>query len=232
VTKRTYDQYCPVATALEVLDPRWTLLIVRELLRGPQRYTDLQQALPGIWTNLLAERLRTLETSGVVRRVELPPPAARTVYELTDDGLALEPVIVALGGWGFRRLGEPGAKAVVPVGLGRMALKARFRPEAAQGLTEDYEIHLGDIPLDASIDDGHLQIRGGPSSAPAATLSTTPEALVELARGVRALEEVEQADDLRFDGPADAIQRLRAVFGFERISGSGQHAAPGRRKPA
>src|SRR2546427_12402137 len=101
-TKRSYDQWCAVARSLDVVGERWTLLIVRDLLVGPKRYKDLLIGLPGIGTNLLADRLRELEGAGILRRTVLPPPAGSTVYELTSSGQALEPVILALGRWGAR----------------------------------------------------------------------------------------------------------------------------------
>ena len=103
---RKFDQYCPVAHALSLVGERWSLLIVRELLHGPKRYTDLTHGLPGIGTNILAARLRDLEESGVVRKRTLPPPAASTVYELTDYGRALEGPLLALGRWGALSIGE------------------------------------------------------------------------------------------------------------------------------
>ena len=106
---RTYDQYCPVAHALGVVGERWALLVVRELLQGPKRYTDLAEGLPGIGTNILASRLRDLETAGVVTKKTLPPPAASRVYELTDYGLELKPVMRELALWGARSLGPPTA---------------------------------------------------------------------------------------------------------------------------
>src|SRR5438270_9809365 len=96
---RSYGHYCPVAKTLELVGERWTLLIVRELLVGPLRFTDLHAALEGIPRNLLADRLRALEAHGVVVRRELPPPAARTVYGLTDAGRALLPVVGAVARW-------------------------------------------------------------------------------------------------------------------------------------
>ena len=102
-----YDQYCPVAHALGVVGDRWALLLVRELLQGPKRYTDLAEGLPGIGTNILAARLRDLETAGVVTKKTLPPPAASRVYELTDYGLELKPVMRELALWGARSLGPP-----------------------------------------------------------------------------------------------------------------------------
>ena len=112
---RSYGPYCPVARTLELVGGRWTLLIVRELLVGPLRFTDLHAALGGIPRNLLADRLRDLEAHGVVVRRELPPPAARTVYELTDAGRGLLPVIGALAEWGLTHLPPPGpGEAVSP----------------------------------------------------------------------------------------------------------------------
>src|SRR5437667_7425513 len=104
-----YDQYCPVAHALDVVGDRWALLVVRELMQGPKRYTDLAEGLPGIGTNILAARLRDLEKAGVIAKKTLPPPAASRVYELTDDGLELKPVIRELALWGARSLGPPTA---------------------------------------------------------------------------------------------------------------------------
>src|SRR5918999_3174711 len=99
---RTYDDGCAAAHALDLVGERWALLVVRELLLGPKRFTDLRAGIPKASPNVLAQRLRGLERAGVVRRRKLPPPAASRVYELTDWGLELEPVIVSLGRWGAR----------------------------------------------------------------------------------------------------------------------------------
>jgi DNA-binding HxlR family transcriptional regulator len=104
---RRYDQYCPIAHALQVVGERWTLLVVRELAAGPKRYTDLAAGLPGIGTNILAGRLRDLESEGIVTKHRLPPPAASQVYELTERGYGLMPVLRALAHWGARSLGPP-----------------------------------------------------------------------------------------------------------------------------
>src|ERR671923_1705988 len=108
--ERRYHQYCALARTLDVAGDRWTLLIVRELTPGPRRFTDLLDGLPGVSRNLLTERLRTLERDGIIARQELPPPAARQVYELTEDGRDLAGAMAPLIGWGARRLGhrEPG----------------------------------------------------------------------------------------------------------------------------
>src|SRR4051812_44849216 len=105
---RSYAQFCSVAKALDVIGDRWSLLIVRELLvRGPSRYTDLQSGLPGIATNLLADRLGDLETAGIVRRNVTSRPAPAALFELTDRGRALEPVLFALSDWGGPLLARP-----------------------------------------------------------------------------------------------------------------------------
>ncbi|MCU0267609.1 MAG: helix-turn-helix transcriptional regulator [Acidimicrobiales bacterium] len=107
MARRSYEQFCPVSRALDLLGERWTLLIVRELLTGPKRYTDLREHLPGMWNNLLGQRLRELEAAGIVHRRDLPPPAARTVYELTERGRELEPVVYELARWGVGLLDLP-----------------------------------------------------------------------------------------------------------------------------
>lgn len=110
---KSYGQYCPIATSLGVLGERWTLLVVRELLHGPKRYTDLVDHLPGIGTNILAARLKELESAGIVGKRKLPPPAASTVYELTDSGRALRPVLHELARFGARMMGPPPPEALV-----------------------------------------------------------------------------------------------------------------------
>ena len=126
---KSYDQYCPVAEALDLVGERWTLLIVRELTYGPQRFTDLRVGLPGIPPNLLASRLRELEDGGIVRRRDLPAPAARSVYELTEEGRGLEPTLRALARWGIHRLPPPDEGEVSPLAAVR-GRAGRLRPAA------------------------------------------------------------------------------------------------------
>ena len=141
-----YDQYCPIARSLDVLGERWTLLVVRELMYGPKRYTDLAAELPGIGTNILAARLRDLEAHGIVSKRKLPAPAASTVYELTEYGAELEEVVYALARWGARTLGPPGPDDELYPEWGVNACSALFSPEAARGLTETYVLRVdGDV---------------------------------------------------------------------------------------
>src|ERR671935_3251549 len=106
MSEHRYEQYCALARALDVVGNRWTLLIIRELRPGPRRFTDLVDGLPGISRKLLTERLRALERDGIISRRELPPPAARQVYELSDDGRDLATAMAPLIAWGARRIGE------------------------------------------------------------------------------------------------------------------------------
>lgn len=150
--RRTYGQYCPIARSLDVLGERWTLLIVRELLVGPQRYSDLQDHLPGLWSNLLAPRLRDLEAAGLVKRRELPPPAARLVYDLTDVGRALEPAIYELARWGLELLDDPGAD-VVPLHL---------LPVAVKGLARVEQLPERSLVIGFALDEGSWVMRVAP----------------------------------------------------------------------
>src|SRR5688500_14567849 len=153
---KRYDQYCPVCHALGLVGERWSLLIVRELLRGPKRYTDLAAGLPGIGTNILAARLRDLEGDGVVTRRKLPPPAASTVYELTEYGAGLEEVIYAMARWGARTTGLPRREGDLEPDWGLNAFAALFYPERARGVTETYVVRIDDDVFTLRLDDGGL----------------------------------------------------------------------------
>src|SRR5919108_155572 len=136
---RKFDQYCPVAHALSLVGERWSLLIVRELLHGPERYTDLTHGLPGIGTNILAARLRELEACGIVQKRTLPPPAASSVYELTAYGADLKEALYALARWGVRTIGPPGPDDELYPEWGMNALAALFNAEAARGLSLEHK---------------------------------------------------------------------------------------------
>jgi DNA-binding HxlR family transcriptional regulator len=150
--RRGYDQYCPVAHALDLVGDRWALLVVRELVHGPKRYTDLADHLPGIGTNILAARLRDLEACGIVSKRTLPPPAASRVYELTDYGRELRSVIRELALWGARSLGPPTADDELFPGWLENALDVILAPSAPPGR---FEFRVGDEV--AAIVDGHAQ---------------------------------------------------------------------------
>ncbi|MDL9979474.1 winged helix-turn-helix transcriptional regulator [Microbacterium sp. ASV49] len=153
---RSYGQYCGVTTAVELIAERWALLIIRDLLVGPRRFTDLRQGLPRIPTNILTARLKELQEGGVVRRV--PLHNCGLVYELTDYGRELEPIVLALGRWGFQRMGEPGEGDVVTADSFTMALRTAFQPEVAAGLEPlDVEVRIGPVALRVQVDAGALR---------------------------------------------------------------------------
>ena len=154
-TKRTYGDRCGVARALDIVGERWALLVVRELLLGPKRFTDLRAGLPHVGPDILAQRLRELEASGVVRRGTLPPPAGSRIYELTERGQQLEPVVLALGRFGSVAPFPPG-EAQIGVDALVIALKTLFAPSAADGLSASYELRLGEQ---------HFRLRGGRRAA-------------------------------------------------------------------
>jgi DNA-binding HxlR family transcriptional regulator len=158
---KRFDQYCPVAHALGLVGERWALLVVRELLHGPKRYTDLIEGLPGIGTNILAARLRDLEQAGVVRRRKLPPPAASTVYELTEYGSELEEVVYAMARWGARSLGPPGPDDELYPEWGVNAFPALFDVSEATGLTATYVLRIGDDVFTVRVDRGCMRAEVG-----------------------------------------------------------------------
>jgi DNA-binding HxlR family transcriptional regulator len=156
---KRYDQYCPVAHALDLIGDRWALLVVRELMRGPKRYTDLADHLPGIGTNILAARLRDLEACGIVTKRKLPPPAASRVYELTDYGRDLKTVMRELALWGARSLGPPAASDELFPGWLENAVDTVLAPLAPPGR---FEFRVGEEI--AALVDGEAQI--GPIEDP------------------------------------------------------------------
>lgn len=152
---RSYGQYCGLTTAVELVAERWALLIVRDLLVGPRRYTDLKQGLPKIPTNILSVRLKELQDTGVVRRV--PLRQCGLVYELTEYGRELEPIILALGRWGFRSMGEPKDDDIVTPDSLTIALRTAFRPELVSA-SLDSQIQMGGVELRAQVSDGKLKV--------------------------------------------------------------------------
>ena len=160
--KRRYGQYCGFSRALEMVGERWALLIVRDLLVGPKRFGEIQRGLPGIPTNILTARLNELEESGLVSRRLLERPAKGVVYELTEDGRALEEAVVALGRWGARHLGEPRPEETITQDSIATALLTTFRPQAARKATLTYLLRLGPVEVHAKIRNGAVTVgRGG-----------------------------------------------------------------------
>lgn len=210
--RRTFDQYCPIARALEEVGERWSLLIVRELIFGPKRYTDLRRALPGMWTNLLATRLRDLEHSGVITRRDLPPPAARTVYELTERGAALEEVLLALGAWGMTLLAEREGAVPAPATAVLAGLKAFFRPEATENVSDVYSLRIGTRSFTATVHHGELAMSEREAEAPAVTLTAGPATLLAIRFRGRDIGSALSSGDISFSGNPAAIRRMQRAF--------------------
>jgi len=211
VTKRTYCDGCAAAHALDLVGERWALLVVRELLLGPKRFTDLRAGLPGVSPNVLAQRLRELERAGVVRRGKLPPPAASRVYELTDWGLELEPVIVRLGRWGARSPSKP-RDAALGVDSLILSFRTMFDPLAADGLTASYELRLGEDRFRAEVADGRFEIVRGGAERPEATIETDAATLAALVYDGRPLAEAVRSGDVKIGGDKSAVERFLGLF--------------------
>lgn len=205
---RTYGQACPVAHAMDVLGERWAMLVVRELRLGPRRYTDLAASLPGIGPNVLAQRLRELERSGVLRRRTLPPPAAAKVYELTPWGAELEPVFAALARWGMRSP-QP-LQGVVTPDSALLGMRTFFR--SAEPWDAEIEIRLEREGYLLRVVDGAVaELRRGEAAAPDAVLTGTVDALHAVRSGRLSLDDAQRTGALTVEGDQTAARRLVAA---------------------
>ena len=219
VASRSYGQFCGLARALELVGERWALLIVRDLLVGPRRFTDLRQGLPRIPTNVLADRLKELEQAGVVRRRVLPRPAASVVYELTDYGSQLEDVVMRLGLWGAQSLGEPRPGEIITADSMTMALRSTFRPGAARGVHVRYELRLGQVVLHARVADGTLAV--GEGSLPDADLVIEAgPAIKAVLAGELSPSEAVDSGCVRLTGNAALLDRFAELFQIPRRQGA------------
>ena len=214
MSPKSYDEYCPVARALDVLGERWTLLIVRDLLMGPKRYTDLRDGLPRIATDLLTARLRTLESSGFVERRELPRPAPATVYALTDAGCGLGPAVLALGKVGLPLLGAPQSAQSVRAERLVLALQATFCRTAFPGLAEAYQLQIDGEPYAVAVAGETVETRPGNAADPAVSLTTDAATLVELLRGDVAPAGAIARGAVTLEGDRAAFERFAEAFAY------------------
>jgi DNA-binding HxlR family transcriptional regulator len=210
-SKRTYGDRCGVARALDIVGERWALLVVRELLLGPKRFTDLRAGLPHVGPDVLAQRLRDLEQSGILRRGTLPPPAGSRIYELTERGRELEPVVLALGRFGSVAPFPPG-EAEIGVDAVVIALKSLFAPAAADALAASYELRFGDQRFRVEVADGRIEIARGGAAAPDATIEADPGTLASVLWHGRKLDDARRAGDLVIDGDRTAVTRFLGLF--------------------
>jgi DNA-binding HxlR family transcriptional regulator len=186
-------------------------LVVRELLLGPKRFTDLRAGIPNVSPNVLAQRLSELERVGVMRRRKLPPPAASRIYELTEWGEELEPVITQLDRWGARSPSRP-RDAELGVDSLILSFRTMFDPRAADGLRASYELRLGEDVFLAEVTDGHFEIVRGDAERPDATIETDAGTLAALVYDGRELAEAMRSGDVKIDGDESATERFLMLF--------------------
>jgi DNA-binding HxlR family transcriptional regulator len=210
-TPRSYGDGCGIAHALDLVGERWALLVVRELVLGPKRFTDLRGGLPNASPNVLAQRLRELEQAGIVRRRRLPPPAGSSVYELTEWGLRLEPIVVALGGWALRSPAFP-EDAPVSVDSVALALTSMFNADAAEGFSAVLELRLGENRFRVRIADGRIELARGEADDPDAIVEADLDSLRAVLWQGRGLADALRDDDLRIEGDRRAVARFVRLF--------------------
>lgn len=211
-TTRTYGDGCAIARALDIVGERWALLVVRELLLGPKRYTDLRRGLPNASPNVLSERLRELEDGGVVRRRKLAPPASSRVYELTAWGLELEETVMSLGRWAARSPTPASDAPVVSADSIILAMRARLDADAAQGLRASYEVRLGEDRFRVDVADGEIKVARGEAQQPDATLETDPDTLNRVLWGTTSLADAQRSLGMIIDGDQALVERFVRLF--------------------
>jgi len=214
MNNRSYNQFCALAYALDIVGERWTLLIVRELLAGPRRFKDLMDGLPNVSTNLLSERLKCLEQQGLLCRRVLPPPAGSAVYELTSLGQALEKAVLEMGRWGSQFLPASLEGVALPsLGAIALAIKAFFHPEQAQGVNETYELHIGNEVLQVQIKEGEIQVQQGESLKPDMVFHTDMQSYLGLFTRQIKPDEAISGGLIQIEGDPGALSRFLNLCG-------------------
>jgi DNA-binding HxlR family transcriptional regulator len=212
---RRYDQYCPVCHALELVGERWSLVIVRELLKGPKRYTDLIDGMPGVGTNILAARLRDLEAGGIIHKRKLPPPAASTVYELTDYGRELEEPLYALARWGARSLPPPSKGEDFYPDWGLNAFAALLDPHEAEGVTATYVVRVADDVYTVRLEDSTVHVEAGAADEADLEFSTSRETFFGLASAQLDPRVALAGGDVTIEtGKPAGLERFFRIFNF------------------
>jgi len=207
---RSYDEYCAIAKSLDVVGDRWTLLIVRELvLRGPCRYTDLRNGLPGIATNLLAERVRELERADVIAREDAPPPVATTLYRLTPRGEQLRPVLEDLTRWGLPLMTEHSPGDAVRSHWLASALEMMLTDRQPDASPVTVELRTGDQPIAIEARDGTIRTRLGSPESADATLTGPPRPIMGLLLGFMELADA-KAGGVDYEGDPVILDRIGA----------------------
>jgi DNA-binding HxlR family transcriptional regulator/putative sterol carrier protein len=217
MSEQRYRQYCALALALDVVGGRWTFLIVRELWPGPRRFTDLVDGLPGISRKLLTERLRDLEEDGIITRKELPPPAARQVYELTADGRDLAAALIPLIGWASKRLGKRKRGEDFRPRWAAVGMAALADRDAAKGVHETYQYLVGGSAFHLVVDDGSISVRDGESEDAVVVVTTDEQTWVDIVSGKITAGAAHASGAPTVEGDRQAAKRLRKIFARDLI---------------
>jgi DNA-binding HxlR family transcriptional regulator len=207
--RKSYNQNCPIARGLDVLGERWTLLILRELLGGARRYGDLRAALPSIATNLLADRLRDLEDAGLIDRTELPPPVARTVYSLSEEGWRkVPPVIRAVATFGLDLL-EPAESALTPLNGFLAGILLGIDLTCIANMSASYRVEIDGRRFEFAVRSGSL---AAAQESPAVVVTATAADLITARIGATVAERKAALRRCKFDGDQAAVEAMRAAF--------------------
>lgn len=209
---RTYGDGCSIARALDLVGERWALLVVRELLLGPKRYTDLRRGLPNASPNVLSQRLDELERAGIIRRRKLPPPAGSRVYELTDWGLELEPIVLSLGRWAAQSPTPHSDAPIVSADSVILAMRGLFDPAAAHGLKANYDLRLGEGRFRIHVADDQIEVARGEADQADATIDTDPDTLNAVLLEGLPLPDAQRSGSITIEGDNSAVKRLVRLF--------------------
>jgi DNA-binding HxlR family transcriptional regulator len=215
-TTRTYGDGCAIARALDVVGERWALLVVRDLLLGPKRFTDLRRALPNASPNVLSERLRELEQAGVLRRRTLPPPAGARVYELTAWGRELEDIVETLGRWATHAPTPWHDAPVASADSIILALRGRFQPSAAAGLHATYELRIGEDRYRVDVARDDIAVARGEAPDADATITGDADTYNAVLFGDRSLSAAQRARTMTVEGDQAAARRFIRLFSTAR----------------
>ncbi|EIM29337.1 winged helix-turn-helix transcriptional regulator [Microvirga lotononidis] len=210
-SKRHYEDACATAHALDLVGERWALLVMRELMLGPKRFSDLRESLPGISANVLTQRLEGLEAAGILVRRKLPPPAATQVYELTEWGYESEPIFQAMGRWAAR---SPSHDPTLPFSTASLVLSMRtmFDAKRAEGLDARIGFRIGEDTFVAQVADGRIGITRAPLDSVDVTLAGPPPVLAGAIYGGQPLDTLEQAGVLQVEGDRALALRFMSLF--------------------
>lgn len=209
--KRRYEDACAAAHGMDLIGERWAMPVIRELLLGPRRFTDLKNSLNGISANVLTQRLEGLEGAGIVVRRKLPPPASVQVYELTPWGYEAAPIFQAMGRWAVRSPRHDKTKPFSPVSL-MLSLRTMFDPKADGGCSGRIVLRMGEEVFHWVRQRGEVRIGRGEVESPDAVIAGEPSAIASIVYGGRALDEAVAAGDLEVQGDRELIRRLPACF--------------------